>query len=82
MDAGSVRSHVSTGLLTVPHWKPDPLTAIVPATQRQRDRLAESAGKQRREALGASLLAVYGMWQCEGDVRHLVAYFPQVEDAI
>ncbi|SAL83430.1 DNA polymerase III subunit alpha [Caballeronia choica] len=29
--------------------------------------------KQRREALGASLLAVYGMWQCEGDVRQLVA---------
>jgi error-prone DNA polymerase len=29
--------------------------------------------KQRREALGASLLAVYGTWQCEGEVRHLVA---------
>ena len=29
--------------------------------------------KQRREALGASLLAVYGMWQCEGEVRQLVA---------
>jgi error-prone DNA polymerase len=27
----------------------------------------------RREALGASLLAVYGTWQCEGEVRHLVA---------
>ena len=26
-----------------------------------------------REALGASLLAVYGTWQCEGEVRHLVA---------
>jgi error-prone DNA polymerase len=29
--------------------------------------------KQRREALGAALLAVYGTWQCEGEVRHLVA---------
>jgi error-prone DNA polymerase len=29
--------------------------------------------KQRREALGATLLAVYGTWQCEGEVRHLVA---------
>jgi error-prone DNA polymerase len=29
--------------------------------------------KQRREALGASLLAVYGTWQCEGEVQHLVA---------
>jgi error-prone DNA polymerase len=29
--------------------------------------------KQRKEALGASLLAVYGVWQCQGDVRHLVA---------
>jgi error-prone DNA polymerase len=29
--------------------------------------------KQRREALSASLLAVYGTWQCEGEVRHLVA---------
>ena len=29
--------------------------------------------KQRKEALGASLLAVYGVWQCRGEVRHLVA---------
>jgi error-prone DNA polymerase len=29
--------------------------------------------KQRPEALGAALLAVYGKWQCEGEVRHLVA---------
>jgi error-prone DNA polymerase len=29
--------------------------------------------KFRHEALGASLLAVYGTWQCEGEVRHLVA---------
>ena len=29
--------------------------------------------KQRREALGSSLLAVYGTWQCQGEVRHLVA---------
>ncbi|SFU26028.1 error-prone DNA polymerase [Paraburkholderia aspalathi] len=29
--------------------------------------------KQRQEALGASLLAVYGTWQCQGEVRHLVA---------
>ncbi|WP_175772919.1 error-prone DNA polymerase [Paraburkholderia phenazinium] len=30
--------------------------------------------KFRREALGASLLAVYGVWQREGEVRHLVAH--------
>jgi error-prone DNA polymerase len=29
--------------------------------------------KQRRELLGASLLGVYGIWQCEQNVRHLVA---------
>ena len=29
--------------------------------------------KFRREALGAALLAVYGVWQREGDVKHLVA---------
>jgi error-prone DNA polymerase len=29
--------------------------------------------KQRKEALGAPLLAVYGTWQCQGEVRHLVA---------
>ncbi len=29
--------------------------------------------KYRREALGASLLAVYGVWQAEGGVYHLVA---------
>jgi error-prone DNA polymerase len=29
--------------------------------------------KFRQEALRASLLAVYGTWQCEGEVRHLVA---------
>ncbi|ODN62866.1 hypothetical protein BA763_24340 [Burkholderia cenocepacia] len=29
--------------------------------------------KFRQEVLGASLLAVYGTWQCEGEVRHLVA---------
>ncbi|MDE1184281.1 error-prone DNA polymerase [Paraburkholderia sp.] len=29
--------------------------------------------KQRKEALGAALLGVYGTWQCEGEVRHLVA---------
>ena len=29
--------------------------------------------KQRKEALNASLLAVYSTWQCEGEVRHLVA---------
>ncbi|OUL68371.1 error-prone DNA polymerase [Paraburkholderia hospita] len=29
--------------------------------------------RQRKEALGASLLAVYGTWQCECEVRHLVA---------
>jgi error-prone DNA polymerase len=29
--------------------------------------------KARKVLLGASLLAVYGVWQCEGEVRHLVA---------
>jgi error-prone DNA polymerase len=29
--------------------------------------------KYRHEALGASLLTVYGVWQVEGKVRHLVA---------
>ena len=28
---------------------------------------------QRKEVLGASLLGVPGVWQCEGEVRHLVA---------
>ncbi|MEA3122464.1 MAG: error-prone polymerase [Paraburkholderia sp.] len=30
--------------------------------------------RQRKEALGASLLGVLGVWQCEGEVRHLVAH--------
>ncbi|MES3025843.1 MAG: error-prone DNA polymerase [Pseudomonadota bacterium] len=29
--------------------------------------------QQRREVLGATLLGVYGVWQKEGEVRHLVA---------
>jgi error-prone DNA polymerase len=29
--------------------------------------------RQRKEVLGASLLGVMGVWQCEGEVRHLVA---------
>ena len=29
--------------------------------------------RQRRELLGSSLLGVYGIWQCERNVRHLVA---------
>jgi error-prone DNA polymerase len=29
--------------------------------------------KQRRELLGSSLLGVYGIWQCESNVRNLVA---------
>jgi error-prone DNA polymerase len=29
--------------------------------------------KFRKEALGASLLGVYGVWQKEGEVKHLVA---------
>ncbi len=29
--------------------------------------------QQRREVLGASLLGVYGVWQREGEIRHLVA---------
>lgn len=28
---------------------------------------------QRRELMGAKLLGVYGVWQCERNVRHLVA---------
>jgi error-prone DNA polymerase len=28
---------------------------------------------QRKELLGSSLLGVYGIWQCERNVRHLVA---------
>ena len=28
---------------------------------------------QRRALLGSTLLTVYGIWQCEGEVRHLVA---------
>jgi error-prone DNA polymerase len=28
---------------------------------------------QRKVLLGATLLTVYGVWQCEGEVRHLVA---------
>ncbi|KML57017.1 DNA polymerase [Burkholderia cepacia] len=27
----------------------------------------------RKEALGAALLAVYGVWQTDGKVRHLIA---------
>ena len=29
--------------------------------------------QQRRELMGAKLLGVYGVWQCERNVRHLVA---------
>ena len=28
---------------------------------------------QRRALLASTLLTVYGIWQCEGEVRHLVA---------
>ena len=28
---------------------------------------------QRRPLLASTLLTVYGVWQCEGEVRHLVA---------
>jgi error-prone DNA polymerase len=31
------------------------------------------ADAQRRALLASSLLTVYGIWQCEGEVRHLVA---------
>ena len=31
------------------------------------------AEQQRVELLGASLLGVYGKWQCQQNVRHLVA---------
>ncbi len=29
--------------------------------------------RQRKDALGAALLAVYGTWQCDGELRHLIA---------
>ncbi|MEP6880163.1 MAG: OB-fold nucleic acid binding domain-containing protein, partial [Nitrosospira sp.] len=29
--------------------------------------------KQRRELLNSKLLTVYGVWQCEGEVKHLIA---------
>ena len=29
--------------------------------------------RQRKELLASSLLGVYGIWQCESNVRHLVA---------
>ncbi|KWR88230.1 hypothetical protein RM96_21035 [Cupriavidus sp. IDO] len=29
--------------------------------------------RQRREVLGATLVGVYRKWQCEGEVRHLIA---------
>jgi error-prone DNA polymerase len=31
------------------------------------------SSRQRRELLGSMLLTVYGVWQREGEVRHLVA---------
>ncbi len=31
------------------------------------------AERLRRDLLAASLLTVYGRWQCQGDVLHLVA---------
>jgi len=31
------------------------------------------AEQQRRPLLGSTLLTVYGIWQCEGEVRHLIA---------
>lgn len=31
------------------------------------------AETQRRALLASTLLTVYGIWQCEGEVRHLVA---------
>jgi len=40
----------------------------------QRDPVARGLlEKFRKEALGAALLAVYGLWQAEGMVRHLIA---------
>ena len=32
------------------------------------------AQAQRQALLGSTLLTVYGVWQCEGEVRHLVAH--------
>lgn len=31
------------------------------------------AEKQRKELLGSTLLGVYGIWQCQNNVRHLIA---------
>mgnify|MGYP003350833506 FL=1 len=31
------------------------------------------AEAQRKALLASTLLTVYGVWQCEGEVRHLVA---------
>jgi error-prone DNA polymerase len=31
------------------------------------------AREQRQALLGSTLLTVYGVWQCEGEVRHLIA---------
>ena len=28
---------------------------------------------QRKPLLASTLLTVYGVWQCEGEVRHLIA---------
>ncbi|ATF90467.1 hypothetical protein EDD84_00315 (plasmid) [Burkholderia gladioli] len=39
----------------------------------QRNHLVALLEKYRREALGASLLAVYGVWQTKGKVHHLIA---------
>ena len=41
--------------------------------RRQRHRLARRWWKQRRPLLAGTLLTVYGIWQREGEVRHLVA---------
>ena len=31
------------------------------------------AREQRQPLLASTLLTVYGVWQCEGEVRHLIA---------
>ena len=31
------------------------------------------AESQRKPLLASTLLTVYGVWQCEGEVRHLIA---------
>nr|WP_230956387.1 hypothetical protein [Burkholderia pseudomultivorans] len=74
--AGSSRAHIG--------WSPcanAPGTANMRTLHDARDEIGQAdvilwpglLEKFRKEALGAALLAVYGVWQAEGKVRHLIA---------